>query len=125
MATWDLTKTKHHVLLCNGGSCNRKGGEEVTVAIRNAIAEAGLDDQVHTTRTRCNGRCEDAPVMIVYPEGTWYGMMTPELAPKLVEQHFGKGLPITERITHRYGQDGFVREEGAAPGMFKSEKARQ
>ncbi|MFD2371668.1 ferredoxin [Brevibacillus sp. GCM10020057] len=123
MATWDLTKTKHHVLLCNGGSCNRKGGEELTVAIRSAIAEAGLDDQVHTTRTRCNGRCEDAPVMIVYPEGTWYGKLTPELAPHLVEQHFCKGLPVTELVTHRYGQECFVREEGVAPGILKSEKA--
>ncbi|EKS54245.1 2Fe-2S ferredoxin, partial [Citrobacter freundii ATCC 8090 = MTCC 1658 = NBRC 12681] len=69
----------------------RSGGEEVTVAIREAIAEAGLDDYVHTSRTRCNGRCEDACVVIVYPEGIWYQNVTPEDAGLLVDQHFRLG----------------------------------
>lgn len=125
MATWDLTQTKHHVLLCNGGSCNRNGGEEVTVAIRNAITEAGLDDRVHTTRTRCNGRCEDACVMIVYPEGIWYQNVTPEVASRLVEEHFLKGEPVASMISHRFDQQGFVREENAIPGILKSEKNKK
>ncbi|KQL49407.1 ferredoxin [Brevibacillus choshinensis] len=125
MATWDLTQTKHHVLLCNGGSCNRNGGEEVTVAIRNAIAEAGLDDRVHTTRTRCNGRCEDACVMIVYPEGIWYQNVTPEDASRLVEEHFLKGEPVASMISHRFDQQSFVREENTIPGILKSEKIKK
>jgi hypothetical protein len=43
MATWNLIGTKHHVLICNGGSCMRKGGEEVTQAIRSEIERLGLD----------------------------------------------------------------------------------
>ncbi|MED4750947.1 (2Fe-2S) ferredoxin domain-containing protein [Brevibacillus choshinensis] len=125
MATWDLTQTKHHVLLCNGGSCNRNGGEEVTVAIRNAITEAGLDDRVHTTRTRCNGRCEDACVMIVYPEGIWYQNVTPEDASRLVEEHFLKGEPVASMISHRFDQQSFVREEDTIPGILKSEKIKK
>ncbi|MDR7313848.1 ferredoxin [Brevibacillus nitrificans] len=124
MATWNLSQTKHHVLLCNGSSCNRKGGEEVTVAIREAIAEAGLDDHVHTTRTRCNGRCEDAPVMIVYPEGIWYKQITPEIAPSLVEQHFVKGEPVASLVSHRF-EDGFVRVGDAPQGILKSEKGKK
>ncbi|MDF2680497.1 MAG: cbiW [Brevibacillus sp.] len=125
MATWDLTQTKHHVLLCNGGSCNRNGGEEVTVAIRNAITEAGLDDRVHTTRTRCNGRCEDACVMIVYPEGIWYQNVKPEDASRLVEEHFLNGEPVASMISHRFEQQGFVRDENAIPGILKSEKNKK
>ena len=125
MATWDLTQTRHHVLLCNGSSCNRNGAEEVTVAIRNAISEAGLDDQIHTTRTRCNGRCQDACVVIVYPEGIWYRNVTPEDAPSLLEQHLQRGEPIEPLLSHRFVQQSFAREKDAVPGISKSEKNRK
>ncbi|MBB5325698.1 (2Fe-2S) ferredoxin [Anoxybacillus tepidamans] len=112
MATWNLAGTKHHVLICNGGSCMRKGGEEVTSAIREEIARLELHSDVHTTRTRCNGRCEDACVVIVYPEGIWYKGITPEVGKKLVQQHLLNGQPLVEAITYQYEQmKGFVRSE--------------
>ncbi|GIO06751.1 hypothetical protein J31TS6_27790 [Brevibacillus reuszeri] len=125
MATWDLSQTTHHVLICNGGSCMRKGGEEVTVAIRESITRAGLDDVVHTTRTRCNGRCEDACVVIVYPEGIWYENVTPEDADLLVEQHLSKGEPVKSLMTHRFMPGGFARTESARRGILKSEKVKK
>lgn len=125
VATWDLSQTRQHVLICNGGSCMRKGSEEVTVAIREAITEAGLDDYVHTTRTRCNGRCEDACVMIVYPEGIWYENVTPEDAQLLVEEHFQNGRPVESLMTHRFETNGFVRTIDTKPGILKSQKAKK
>lgn len=109
MATWNLAGTKHHVLICNGGSCMRKGGEEVTSAIREEIARLELHSDVHTTRTRCNGRCDDACVVIVYPEGIWYKAITPEVGKKLVQQHLLNGQPLAEAMMYRYEQTkGFV-----------------
>lgn len=125
MATWDLSQTTHHVLICNGGSCMRKGGEEVTVALRESISKAGLDDVVHTTRTRCNGRCEDACVVIVYPEGIWYENVTPEDADLLVEQHLRNGEPVESLMTHRFMPGGFERTESARRGILKSEKVKK
>ena len=103
----------------------RKGGEEVTVALRDAITQAGLDDFVHTTRTRCNGRCEDACVMIVYPEGIWYQNVEPDDAKQLVEQHFIKGEPVESLMTHRFVSGGFERTAHAEPGILKSQKAKK
>ncbi|WP_289135991.1 ferredoxin [uncultured Brevibacillus sp.] len=125
MATWDLSQTTHHVLICNGGSCMRKGGEEVTLALRESITRAGLDDVVHTTRTRCNGRCEDACVVIVYPEGIWYENITPEDADLLVEQHLRNGEPVESLMTHRFMQGGFARTESARRGILKTEKVKK
>lgn len=125
MATWDLSQTRHHVLICNGGSCTRQGGEEVTDAIRHAIADAGLDDCVHTTRTRCNGRCEDACVVIVYPEGVWYKQVSPQDAPKLVERHLLSGVPVESLVSHRYQDGAFVRTAEAVPGTLKSQKVKK
>ena len=39
MATWDLSKTKHHVLICNGSSCNQVGAEKLTKVIRKEISD--------------------------------------------------------------------------------------
>ncbi|MBO8171529.1 MAG: (2Fe-2S) ferredoxin domain-containing protein [Bacillaceae bacterium] len=120
MATWDLSETRHHVLICNGNSCLRKGGEAVTQAIREEISKQGADHVIHTSRTRCNGRCRDACVVIVYPEGTWYKDVTPEDAASLVQNHLLKGQPLAEKVSHRYNQHAFQRTEHTVEGTVKS-----
>lgn len=107
MTTWNLQGTKHHVLICNGSSCMRKGGEEVTQAIREEIANLELDSQIHTSRTRCNGRCKDACVVIVYPEGTWYKAASAEQGSEIVRRHLAGGHIVEEAIIYQYGQEGF------------------
>ncbi|WP_339296560.1 (2Fe-2S) ferredoxin domain-containing protein [Paenibacillus sp. FSL W7-1279] len=87
MTTWNLNETRCHLLICNGGSCMKLNAEEVTEAIRDEITTLGADNFIHTTRTRCNGRCADACVVIAYPEGTWYKSITPDLGRELVRRH--------------------------------------
>ncbi|MEO8415441.1 MAG: hypothetical protein ABI472_17405 [Ginsengibacter sp.] len=50
MAIRDLTKIKQHLFLCNGGSCRLLSAEESTLAIRTAVADCGLTDEIHTTK---------------------------------------------------------------------------
>ncbi|APH05063.1 (2Fe-2S) ferredoxin domain-containing protein [Bacillus weihaiensis] len=108
MTTWNLSETKHHVLICNGSSCMRKGGEEATQAFRDEITKLDLDSTIHTTRTRCNGRCKDACVAIVYPEGTWYKGLTPELSREIVQQHLVKGEIVEEAVIYQYENNSFT-----------------
>ncbi|MBD0382991.1 (2Fe-2S) ferredoxin domain-containing protein [Paenibacillus sedimenti] len=122
MSTWDLSETRHHVLICNGASCMRKQGEEVTQAIRDEIARNSADGLIHTSRTHCNGRCQDACVVIVYPEGVWYKDVTPETGRILVNRHLLEGNPIREQLTHTYDvkyKGSFVRSPNAAKGESK------
>ncbi|XEC94246.1 ferredoxin [Paenibacillus tarimensis] len=120
MTTWNLSGTKHHILICNGGSCMRKLGEEVTLAIRDEIKRSGVDMQVHTTRTRCNGRCEDACVVILYPSGNWYKNMTPEAGRQLVRDVVkDDGRPIEERIMYSYHY-GFQPNANTIHGIGKT-----
>ncbi len=124
MATWNLTGTRNHLLICNGGSCMREGAEEVTLAIRDEIAVLSADASIHTTRTRCNGRCEDACVVISYPEGTWYKGMTPDAGRALVRERIGieeKGMQ--EYITYSYSSEhGFVPADGIRAGRLKPQR---
>jgi (2Fe-2S) ferredoxin len=104
MGTWDLTGTKHHVYICNGGSCMLKHAEEVTQAIRAEIAKQGADHLIHTTRTQCQGRCEDSCVVTVYPDGIWYKEVMPKLSHLIVSQHLMGGNPLFEQISYTYDQ---------------------
>lgn len=74
MTTWNLTKMERHLMICNGATCMGAGAEDVTQQIRDEIRTLKLDEVIHTSRTRCNGRCKDKCVVIDYPKGTWYSV---------------------------------------------------
>ncbi len=106
----DLSTTEHHILICNGGSCMREGAEELTRQLRDEIAIQQAGKQLHTSRTRCNGRCGDACVVIVYPQGTWYRNMTPETGRELVRA-LNNGKTAAANVSHQYNGSHFVEKE--------------
>ena len=71
MAIKDLVRTKKCLFICNGGSCLKANSERVTEAIRKEIKNLDLDDDFHTIKTRCMGRCDDAPVAMIVPDNIW------------------------------------------------------
>lgn len=117
MSTWNLQETSCHLLICNGGSCMRRQGEEVTQAIRDEIALHGADKQIHTTRTRCNGRCFDACVVVAYPEGIWYKEITPERGRELVRKHLS-GERLEEHMIYSFDRR-FMASGLSVAGMEK------
>ena len=117
MTTWNLQQTRCHLLICNGGSCMKKLGDEVTLAIRDEISKLGLDRHIHTTRTRCNGRCADACVVIAYPEGIWYKDITPQEGRLLVQRHTS-GEKLEEKIVYVFDQQ-FAATGHSVAGMDK------
>ncbi|PWW26900.1 (2Fe-2S) ferredoxin [Cytobacillus oceanisediminis] len=121
MATWDLSNTKHHLLICNGSSCNKAGAEELTQAIRNEIQKRDLDDVIHTTRTRCNGRCHDKCVSIHYPKGTWYKDLKAEDTSPFIDSILEEE-DYTEKVSHTFTLEGFVRSSGTNRGVSKDKE---
>jgi (2Fe-2S) ferredoxin len=104
MAIKNITLIKTHLFLCNGGTCKLKGAEESTEIIRQEIINHGLSDEVHTTKTLCNGRCKDGPVVISQPQGIWFREVTREFAPWFVQQYLiNKTIPAEHRL-FAYGE---------------------
>ncbi|MGO4886350.1 (2Fe-2S) ferredoxin domain-containing protein [Anaerobacillus sp. MEB173] len=120
MATWDLSTTKHHVLICNGSSCKKAGAEDLTLAIRKEISNQGLDQMIHTTRTLCNGRCQDKCVLITYPDGKWYKNISAEDAPQFIESLMS-GHDIESYISHCFNGTGFQALGETVKGTIKDE----
>lgn len=121
MTTWNLNETHCHLLICNGGSCMKKQAEDVTQAIRDEITTLGADHLIHTTRTRCNGRCADACVVIAYPDGAWYKSITPDLGRELVRRHLTGGHLEDQKV---YSFDGtFIASGLSVVGKEKAPAA--
>jgi len=105
MAIKDLRLVKTHMFICNGGSCKLNGAEESTSIIRKTITDNGLTDNVHTTKTMCNGRCKDGPIVISMPKGIWFKQIDPSKAAAFVCAHLLSTADIDDQILYHYGSD--------------------
>lgn len=74
-----MDKPEYHLLVCASfrtsgepqGACHRKGSCDFLAYLDSEILDRGLDARVSSTG--CVKQCEQGPIMIVYPEGHWYG----------------------------------------------------
>ena len=94
-----------HVLVCGGTGCSSSGSATLIERFNEKIAENGLEKEVKVIRTGCFGLCEAGPVVIVYPDGTFYSRVKPENVDEIVTEHLLKGrkvehLVYTDHATH-------------------------
>ncbi len=88
-----------HVLICGGTGCTSSGSLKIQSAFANALAENGLTEEVKLVQTGCFGLCALGPVVIVYPDGTFYSRVTEEDVSEIVVEHLLKGRPV-ERLVY-------------------------
>ena len=67
-----------HVLVCGGTGCKSAGSKEVQLEFAKQLEQKGLSDEVMIVETGCHGFCEHGPLVIIYPEGTFYCRVKPE-----------------------------------------------
>ena len=91
---------RSHVLVCGGTGCTSSGSNKIQEALVAEIAAKGLDDEIKVIGTGCFGLCALGPIMIVYPEGTFYSCVTVDDVPEIVEEHFLKGRPVERLVYH-------------------------
>jgi len=98
-----LQPFQYHIVVCtqqkmeNVTCCATAGAASVLEAIYRELGSAGLSDNVIVSSCGCLGLCDSGPVMIVYPEGTWYVKVTPADVKEIVSSHIGQGRPV-ERL---------------------------
>lgn len=89
-----------NVLVCGGTGCNASEAQEVHAAMKKEISRRGLGDEVRVVQTGCRGFCAMGPVMIIYPEGTFYCQVQPRDVQTVVEETLVKGRVIG-RLTYK------------------------
>ena len=89
---------KRDVLVCGGTGCTSSGSAKIIEKLHEEIERNGLTNKVNVIRTGCFGLCALGPIMIVYPEGTFYSRVDAEKIPEIVESHLKNGEPVKKYL---------------------------
>ncbi len=94
-----------HVLICKGTGCTASGSGTVFDAMKKELERRGLDKEVMLVETGCHGMCEMGPIVVVYPEGSFYCRVTADDVPEIVEEHLYKGRIVQRLLYTIPGED--------------------
>ena len=94
---------KHYILVCGGTACESSRGTELVSALKTAVEEQGLLNDVQVVRTGCLGFCEKGPIVKVLPQDTFYVEVKPSDAEVIIKEHIVKGR-VVERLLYDKNQ---------------------
>jgi (2Fe-2S) ferredoxin len=97
---------RHHVFVCTNrrppddprGSCGCKGSDALRDAFKGELKRRGLKGLARANAAGCLDACAHGPTVVVYPEGVWYGGVTPEDVPEIVERHLVGGEVVARLL---------------------------
>ena len=101
----------HHLLLCatptKAKCCDPNVGAQSWEALKQGVRELNLEAPerpqgiVLRTKADCLRICEQGPVLLVWPDGIWYGGVTPERVRRILEEHVIQGQPCEDWVIRR------------------------
>ena len=95
---------RSHVLICGGTGCTASGSLNLIEEFKIQLEKKGLDKEVSVVQTGCHGLCALGPIVVIYPEATFYSQVTIQDVPEIVSEHLLKGR-IVERLVYREEDD--------------------
>ncbi len=90
------SKYEKHVLVCGGTGCTSSGSAKIIDKLAEELEAKGLTEKIQIVKTGCFGLCALGPIMIVYPEGTFYSRVEIDEIPRIVDEHLIGGNPVKE-----------------------------
>lgn len=100
-----------HLFVCEGKRCAARGSEAIFEYMKSRVKELGLKGEVKVTRSGCMSVCKEteeegqySPVIVIYPEGTWYKSVSLADCDEIIERHLKKGETIERLFHYRYGR---------------------
>ena len=85
-------------MVCGGTGCTSSNSDKIAQAFETEIQATGLHDEVKVIRTGCFGLCALGPIVVIYPEGSFYSMVKEENVKEIVDEHLLKGRPVTRLL---------------------------
>ena len=101
-----MTAFKHHIFICGNqrepghsrGCCNADGKDALREALKKELKKRGLKGEARANAAGCLDQCELGPCLVIYPAGIWYGGVTVEDVPRIVEETLVQGQVISELL---------------------------
>ncbi len=89
-----------HVFVCTqqkpegAPSCAAAGSFGLLQTLDHELQARGLAGSTQITTCGCLGLCDEGPMVVVYPDGTWYRQVKPEDIPEIVDSHLRAAKPV-------------------------------
>ena len=103
---------RSHVLICGGTGCTSSGSNKIAEKLQEEIDKNGLSKEVQVVKTGCFGLCALGPIMIIYPEGSFYSMVKEEDIPEIVSEHLLKGRVVTRLLYNETVTENGIKSLG-------------
>ena len=91
---------EYHILVCAGTGCVAAKSYEIIETFEQHIKARGLEDKAKVVKTGCFGLCAIGPIVVVYPEGSFYSEVQLDKIETIVEQHIQNGQVVKELLYH-------------------------
>ena len=98
-----IKNIRRHIFLCADQTKPECAPREEGLAswnyLKKRLEQLGLtraDEAIYRTKANCLRVCHQGPIAVVYPEGTWYHSVTPQVLERIIQEHLIGGRPVKE-----------------------------
>lgn len=98
-------KFEKHIFICTNQrpegekkSCGEACGLELVKEFKKQMKVLNLNGRMRAQKSGCLDACEYGPSVVVYPEGIFYGGVTPKDVKEIVTEHLLNNRPVQRLI---------------------------
>jgi len=104
-----------HILICGGTGCTSGNSKVIFNEFQRLLEEKGIREEIKLIMTGCFGLCAKGPIVVVYPDGSFYQHVKPSDVEEIVNEHIMKGRPVNRLLGDEKNEKGDIKPFNETP----------